>query len=97
MTLDVEINYQRNFNIASVSASAPLIDRTITIHKGNTLVYSQTQMRLKPFKDGIVGKSLDELAKFTKAGEDKANLEDEREYIDILSMATVKNIVELGQ
>jgi len=42
-------------------------------------------------------KSYDELAKFTKAGEDKANLEDEREYIDILSMVTVKDIVQLAQ
>lgn len=95
LTLDVDIKYQRNFNNASVSSSAPIIDRTITIHKGNTNVYSNTQMRLKPYKEGILGKSFDELAKFTNAGESKANIEDEREYIDIISQETVKDIIQL--
>jgi len=97
LTLDVDLNYKRNFNMASVSVSAPLVDRTITIHKGNTLVYTKTQKRLKPNKGGTLGNAINELAVFTKAGEDKANLEDEREYIDIFSMVTVKDIVQLAQ
>ena len=97
LTLDVDINYKRNFNINSVSVSAPIIDRTITIHKGNTIVYSNTQKRLRPSKGGIFGKALNEVAMFTKAGEDKPNLQDEREHIDIISKVTVENIVQLAQ
>lgn len=97
LTLDVDINYLRNFNMGSVSVSAPTIDRTITIHKGDTVVYTNTQKELKPFKDGIFGKTLNELAVFTKAGEEKANLEDERGHIDVISQVTVRDIVQLAQ
>ena len=97
LTLDIDINYKRNFNMASVSSSAPTIDKTITIYKGSTLVYTKTEKELQPFKDGIVGKSLNEIAMFTKAGEDEANLEDEREYIDIFSQVTMKDIIWLAR
>ena len=97
LTLDVDINYLRNFNLGSVSVSAPTIDRTITIHKGNTIVYSNTQKGLKPNNGGIVGNTLNELAVFTQAGEDKANLDDERDYIDVISQVTVMDIVQLAQ
>ena len=97
LTLDVDINYQRNFNLGSVSVSAPTVDRTITIHKGNTIVYSKTQKGLKPNKGGIVGNTRNELAVFTQAGEDKANLDDERDYIDVISQVSVRDIVKLAQ
>jgi len=97
LTLDIDINYQRNFNLGSVSVSAPVIDRTITIHKGNTIVYSKTQKGLKPNKGGIVGNTLNELSVFTGAGEEKPNLDDERDYIDVISQLTVRDIVELTQ
>ena len=74
-----------------MSVSDPLIDRTITIHKGNT------QKRLRPSKDGIFGKALNEVAMFTKAGEDKPNLQDEREHIYIISKVPVENVVQLVQ
>ncbi|GIT98144.1 hypothetical protein [Sulfurovum sp. TSL1] len=96
LTLDLEFNYLRNFNMGSVSVSAPAIDRTITIRKGDTVVYTNTQKELKPFKDGIFGKTLNELAMFTKAGEEKANLEDERGHIDVISKVTVRDIVQLA-
>jgi hypothetical protein len=95
LTLDVEFNYLRNFNLASVSVSAPTIDRTLTIRKGDAVVYTKTEKELKPFKDGIVGDTLNDLAVFTKAGEEKANLDDEREHIDVISKVTVRDVVEL--
>ena len=97
LALDVEFNYLRNFNMGSVSVSAPTIDRTITIRKGDAIVYTKTEKELKPFKDGIFGKTLNELAVFTKAGEEKANLEDERGHIDVISKVTVRDVVQLGQ
>ncbi len=97
LTLDLDINYLRNFNMGSVSVSAPTIDRTITIRKGDTVVYNNTQKELKPNKGGIVGNALNELSLFTKAGEEKANVEDERGYIDVTSQVTVRDIVQLAQ
>jgi len=97
LTIDIDINYQRNFNIGSVSTSAPIFDRTITILNGESPIYSNTQIKLKPYRDGIVGKSLNEFAMLVHAGEDKANLDDELEYIEIISLTTVKDIVQLAQ
>lgn len=97
LTLDVDINYLRNFNLASVSVSAPTIDRTLTIRKGDAVVYAKTQKELKPNKGGSFGKALNDLAVFTKAGEDKANLEDERDHIDVISQVTVRDVVQLAQ
>ncbi|HEY9129074.1 MAG TPA: hypothetical protein VIN02_04490 [Sulfurovum sp.] len=97
LTLDVEFNYLRNFNMGSVSVSAPTIDRTLTIRKGDAVVYTRTEKELKPFKDGILGSTLNGLAVFTKAGEDKANLEEERGHIDVISQVTVRDVVELGR
>ena len=97
LTLDLDINYQRNFNMGSVSTSAPTYDRTMTIRKENSVIYNNTKKGLKPNKGGIVGNTLNELAVFTKAGEDKANLDHEREYIDVISQVTVREIMELGQ
>ncbi|HEY9129153.1 MAG TPA: hypothetical protein VIN02_04895 [Sulfurovum sp.] len=97
LTLDVEFNYLRNFNLGSVSVSAPTIDRTLTIRKGDAVVYNHTQKELTPNKGGIVGKTLNGLAVFTKAGEDKANVEDERGHIDVISQVTVRDVVQLGR
>lgn len=97
LTLDVDINYLRNFNLGSVSVSAPTIDRTLMIRKGDAVVYSNTQKGLKPNKGGIGGNTLNELALFTKAGEEKANVEDERGHIDVISQVTVRDIVQLAQ
>lgn len=97
LTLDLDINYLRNFNMGSVSVSAPTIDRTVTIRQGDTVVYDNTQKELKPNKDGIVGNTLNELAMFTKAGEKKANVEDERKDIQVISQVTVNDIVQLAQ
>jgi len=97
LTLDLDINYLRNFNLGSVSVSAPTIDRTLTIRKGDAVVYTNAQKELKPNKGGIVGNTLNELAVFTKAGEDKANVEDERGHIDVVSQVTVRDVVQLAR
>ena len=68
LTLDVDYNYLRNFNLGSVSVSAPTIDRTIVIHKGDTIVYNNTQKRMKLHKGGLLGNALNEVSVFTKAG-----------------------------
>ncbi|UPT76877.1 hypothetical protein MN086_07390 [Sulfurovum sp. XGS-02] len=96
LTLDLDINYLRNFNMGSVSVSAPTIDRTLTIRQGDTVVYNNTQKELKLNKGGIVGNTLNELALFTKAGEEKANVEDERKDIQVISQVTVKDIERLS-
>lgn len=95
LTLDVDYNYQRNFNLRSVSVSAPTIDRKIVIYKGDTIVYNNTKKRMKLFKGGLLGNALNEVSLFSKAGEEKANLEDERHDIDLISQLTVKDVVAL--
>lgn len=68
-----------------------------TIRKGDTVVYNNTQKELKPNKGGIVGNTLNELAVFIKAGEEKANVEDEHKDIDVISQTTVNDIVRLAR
>ena len=96
-TIDMNINYIRKFNLKSVTVSAPTIDRTITLKKGDKVLYTNTQNGLKPIRGGLLGNAMNELSVFTKAGESKPNIEDERKDIDAISKITVQDILKVGQ
>jgi len=97
LTLDVDVNYMRKFNLNSVTVSAPVVDRTISIHKGNQVLYTESKKGLKPHSGGMFGSALNEMAVFTKAGNEQPNLEDERKDIDLISKLTVKEVLSLGK
>ena len=96
LTVDMNINYTRNFNLKSVTVSAPKIDRTVIIHKGEKVFYTDTKKELQPSRGGLLGKALNEVSVFTKVGKNTPNLQDERKDIDVISDITIKEIVSLG-
>ena len=96
-TIDMNVNYIRKFNLKSVTVSAPTIDRTIILKKGDKVLYTNTQNGLKPIRGGLLGNAMNELSVFTKAGESKPNREDERKDIDAISKITVQDILKVGQ
>ena len=95
LTVDMNIVYARNFNLKSVTVSAPTIDRTIHIRKGDTVIYTDSKSDLKPHSGGLLGNAMNELSVLTKAGNNTPNLQDERKDIDVISKMTVQEIVSL--
>ena len=95
LTIDMNIAYARNFNFKSVTVSAPTIDRTIHIRKGDTVIYTDSKSDLKPHSGGLLGNAMNELSVLTKAGKNTPNLQDERKDIDVISKMTVQEIVGL--
>ncbi|CAA6825123.1 MAG: Unknown protein [uncultured Sulfurovum sp.] len=96
LTIDMNVDYTRNFNFQSVTVSKPIVDMTYSIKKEEKVIYTGSKNG-KLLSSSIVDRGLNELSVLTNVGNDKPNLKDERKHIDMLSGVVVEDIVTLSK